>query len=197
MDSSGTVSALDLLQHELQSPDRQSFVISTGCRRLDDLIALPAEYCSVSTRMDIFSAPSSSGMAFGYITEISGPPGSAKTQLALQLATSAGLHQTWYLHSGQANAARLRDISNQNYNVMQRTIFANVADEYQVLKRLAELEAFLKERSQEAQEEDRAGRSFSTTSNKWKPVMLVVDSCSGCLSPDSGLLLIVARTIRC
>ena len=195
----GTVSALDLLHHELQSPDRQSPpVVSTGCRKLDELIALPAEYCNVSTRMDIFSASApSSGVPFGYVTEISGPPGSAKTQIALQLATSSGLHQTWYLHSGQANATRLWDVSNHNYNVMQRSIFASVADEYQVLKRLAELEAFLNEESpQEAQQEDRAETASTTPSTVWKPVLLVLDSCSGCLSPDSGLLLTVQSAIK-
>jgi hypothetical protein len=196
----GTVSVLELLRYDESSMNTPTShgemhmpVLRTGCRKLDEIVALPVQYCKVSTRMDILSSsPAATGIPFGYVTQFAGPPATGKTQLALQLAaTATDLHQTWYICSSTPPVQRLWELCHHNYAIMQRTVFCHATDDYQVLKRLAELESHLLEHQQT--NEDQYAR--------WKPVLLVLDSCSGCLAAagdnnDDSLLMTVAVTIR-
>jgi hypothetical protein len=139
------------------------------------------------------------------VTQFSGPPASGKTQLALHLAATAAapfassLHQTWFICSSTPQVARLYELcrcKNDSAAIMQRTVFCTATNDYQVLQRLAELELHLLE---QLHNDDDDGA--------WKPVLLVLDSCSGCLAAaaaatsgdknnDDTLLMTVATTIQ-
>ena len=95
------------------------------------------------------------GIPFGYLTQFSGPPASGKTQLALHLAAAAQTntptpqqHHTrrcWYITSSvvQPLAQRLAELCQNNYAVLEGTVFCTATDEYQVLAHLAALESEL------------------------------------------------------
>lgn len=165
-------------------------VLRTGCHQLDELVALPAPYRKVSTGMNSLpccSAPAT-GIPFGYVIQVAGPPATGKTQLALQLATAEDLHQTWYVCSSTPQVQRLWELGHHDNAILQRTVFRTATNDYQVLQRLAELEVYLIEQHRHDYFD-------------WKPVLLVLDSCSGCLSPPTenegdSLLMTVAATIR-
>jgi hypothetical protein len=243
----GTVSALNLIRFEqkMAGPEEQEQVmpiLTTGCRQLDEMVALPIEHLHVTTRMEMNVALSSSnavaggGIPFRHVTQLSGPPSTGKTQMALQLACSPGLCHTWYLSSNAAlpvYASRLSEMASHYHlrnsppplaasstfqsqsslpsssqinhqphsswkaTVLNRTMFATVTDEFQVLAKLAQLESFLSDndRVKPKEQQDNENRDFPHL----KPVLLVLDSCSGCLSSsesDDSRLLTVASTIK-
>jgi len=161
--------------------------LRTGCRKLDQALALPLEYQSISTQMlpnSNNNSSSSTGIPLGYVTQFSGPPCSGKTQLALHLAAAktAPLHRTYYL-SVASHAPRLAELCHNDYAVLERTQFCHAADEYQVLEHLNRLESevlLLQQKQQPAH----------------VMVLLILDSCSTCLSTGGDLSAVVAATLR-
>jgi hypothetical protein len=193
----GTLSALELCRYEASSkrPGRQLSALQTGCSSLDQLVALPAEHCSVSTKLEGSSSSAlPAGIPLGYVTQIAGPPASGKTQLALQLAATNSVRM-WYLCSHgslRCAAERLAQLScGTQQPVLDRTVMTTVTDEYQVLARLAQFEDFLLQRQQD--DDPRTGSDDPSS------ILLVLDSCSGCLASadsDDAVLLRVAATIK-
>jgi hypothetical protein len=194
----GTISAWHLWKHErdilTQSPPPP--LLLTRCKKLDEMISLPIEYSTgvmnKALSLDM-SSQVRSGISFGQIIQFSGPPGTAKTQLALQIASSPGLQETFYICSsgGNLNPTRLWEISNHNRNVMQRTKFTMATDEFQLFSRLGEFEA-------SSLLYNRTTTTTTTTPSRWKPILLVIDSCSECLSSEnsSEVLVTIGQTIR-
>jgi hypothetical protein len=179
----GTMLALHQWKHETNILAKTAPLLLTRCKQLDEMIALPTEYCAVTStnnKTTTTAFATRTGMSFGQILQISGPPGTAKTQLAFQLACSPGLEETWYICSSSPNLTRLWDISHQSGRVLQRTKCTMATDEFQLLSRLAEFEASIERR---------------TTS--WKPLLLVIDSCSECMSSEnSEFVVMIGQTIR-
>ena len=136
------------------------------------------------------------GIPFGYITQLSGPPTSGKTQLVLSVISQPvrNWYHTWYMCSGTNNAIstaqRLQDICvaqkvSNPATLLERTTITTVNNAHQVLQRLQELESnFLLP-------------SKDTNSFFGKPVLLVLDSCSACLGADeANLVHSVQTTLR-
>jgi KaiC/GvpD/RAD55 family RecA-like ATPase len=203
----GFSSALDLVRYEtLQHSKANMPQLSTGCQSLDAMLALPPEYTAVSAQMTIDSsvptAAAGAGIPFGYVTQLSGPPASGKTQVALQIAArQAPTASTWYLcstASAAAYAKRLDQLVRRNprssQGVLDRTIFRTVTDEYMVLSALADLEAVL------LNEEDSTGEDptdEALTQCPQKPSLLIIDSISGCMSMENeDIMTKVALTLK-
>ena len=171
----GTLSALDWLRYETIAWPQDPPVLSTGCCALDQAIAMPTEYQNVSTSMMLETATAAIGIPFGYVTQFSGPTGSGKTQLALHLAAHSppSLYRTWYLGSncGTLVALRLAELCQNNYSVLERTIFCSTTNEFELLQHLAQLEAELIQVTTTQQHPQ-----------KQHPFLLILDSCSACLS---------------
>jgi RecA/RadA recombinase len=213
----GALSALELLQYESmfrapkndmhnsqQQRQRKDWtVVSTGCQRLDDVLASPSHCLSGRSSDDAVS--SLGGIPFGSVTQFSGPPASGKTQLALHIAATGlrngSLHQVWYIGSGGTctpMVLRLSQLCHSSAEILQRVVFGAASSDYDVLKHLAALESHLEQQARADEME-------------WKPIMLVLDSCSGCLAAataaapirgskrdraSNSLLYAVAATIR-
>jgi hypothetical protein len=227
----GMVSAYDLLTTQELYLSKWKF-LSTSCNELDSMIyTIVQHFQPPSTLLSCFTKFTSTehdintiagGIPFGYVTQISGPPSSGKTQLVLSMiarsssnaagttttpTTSTALHRTWYMCSANTStiqtAQRLNELcmpSNRD-DILQCTTFTSVSDDYQVLQRLFELESYLIQNNHSSQKEPSAMS---------KPVLLVIDSCSGCLrtatndtnsknnydNNHSALLRTVGTTIR-
>jgi archaellum biogenesis ATPase FlaH len=188
----GALSALQLLQYESmfhapkndmhdsqQQRQRKDWtVVSTGCQRLDAMLASPSHGLSFRSTDDAVS--SLGGIPFGSVTQFSGPPASGKTQLALHIAvtglSNGSLHKVWYICSGGTctpMVLRLSQLCHSSAEILQRVVFGAASSDYDVLKHLAALESHL-------EQEARVGEM------EWKPIMLILDSCSGCLAAASG-----------
>ena len=100
----GSVSALDLAAHDLLVRGTCRVPpVSTGSRAVDELLAPCVEYETLHEGFNLpppfrvprprpaRQAPPSGGVAFGLVTELTGPPSSGKTQLALSSAARAVL----------------------------------------------------------------------------------------------------------
>ena len=171
----GTNTALDLLDFEQSlittssSTDTATATIdpsatlhrrpylSTGCARLDRWISLPTEYRLISTQINYNidnDQDSGGGIPFGYVTQISGPPATGKTQLALQIIASSSSSlqydaiTCWYFSSNPAVNTYVDRLNNllrshhpdQRHAVLNQTTFVHVADGFSVLQNLARLE---------------------------------------------------------
>jgi hypothetical protein len=212
----GFASVLDLVRYEALRHSKDANMphqLSTGCQALDTMLALPPEYTAVSTQMSMHdsSIPTTipvSGIPFGYVTQLSGPPASGKTQVALQIAArQAPTASTWYLCSSASAAAyakRLDQLVQENPadiapGVMDRTLFRTVTDEYKVLSALADLEAVLLN-----QEDSTTADPTNTETGisihlpcQEKPSLLIIDSVSGCLSTENDdVMTKVALTLK-
>jgi hypothetical protein len=75
--------------------------ISTGCRALDQLISLPPEYHNNSHLSNSDSV--SIGLPRGHVLCITGPSGSGKSQLCLQLAVQACNVDLWNRQQGSCH----------------------------------------------------------------------------------------------
>lgn len=156
----GAVSALDLCRyHEFLHPGDQPAGIATHSRRLDDLLAFPPE----------FKCSSIGGLPFGYVTQVSGPPASGKTQLALRLAAEHAARggKVLFLASGYGHGTLLPLVrrlqhfcDKQNFqNILQNVTFVTVNNGHEALAAMEQVE--------------------ETTRG-----LLILDSASGCLSAD-------------
>ena len=184
----GTLSALDWLRYETSAWPQDPPVLSTGCRALDQALAVPAEYQNVSTSMMLETATVAVGIPFGYVTQFSGSTGSGKTQLALHLAARSppALYRTWYLGSncGTLMASRLAELCQNNYSVLERTIFCSTTNEFELLQHLTQLEAELIQVT-------------AIQPQSQLPFLLILDSCSACLSSSEPELMgRVSTTLR-
>jgi KaiC/GvpD/RAD55 family RecA-like ATPase len=212
----GFASVLDLVRYEALQHSKDANMphqLSTGCQVLDTMLALPPEYTAVSTQMslDDASIPTTlpvAGIPFGYVTQLSGPPASGKTQVALQIAARQALTaSTWYLCSSASAASyakRLDQLVQGNpggssLGVLDRTLFRTVTDEYKLLSALADLEAVL------LNQEDSTTADPSSTETgisthlpcQERPSLLIIDSVSGCLSPENDdVMTKVALTLK-
>ena len=155
----GAVTALQLCRHyEYLHGDRPAG-ISTHSRRLDELLPFPPE----------FKCSSSGGVPFGYVTQVTGPPASGKTQLALRLAAehAAQSGKVFFLASGFGHGTlsplvrRLRHFcQEENYqSILQNVTFATVKNGHEALAAMEQV--------------GETNRS-----------LLILDSASGCLSAD-------------
>jgi hypothetical protein len=193
----GMISAYELFGLELHRS--QWKCLSTGCRALDLLFHRfrPPPTSLLFDSMQDRSCDDVGGIPFGYITQLSGPPASGKTQLMLSVLSQpdALIYHTWYLCSGansaMVTAQRLHDICVAVHSfpatVLEHTTIATVNNEYQVLQRLQELESNLLFRHDDEQHFSFFG----------KPIVLVIDSCSGCLGTnDANLVQLVGTTLR-
>jgi KaiC/GvpD/RAD55 family RecA-like ATPase len=212
----GFASVLDLVRFEALQHSKAANTphqLSTGCRELDTMLALPPEYTAVSTQifMDDASIPTTiplAGIPFGYVTQLSGPPASGKTQVALQIAARQALTaSTWYLCSSASAASyakRLDQLVQGNPGgsspgVLDRTLFRTVTDEYKVLSALADLEAVLlnQEDSTTADPTHEETGSIIHLPCQERPSLLIIDSVSGCLSPENDdVMTKVALTLK-
>jgi RecA/RadA recombinase len=207
--------------YEREHHRQQHYALPTRCRKLDYALALPNEHQNASTSMDMSSKThagsdsisssntdsSYAGIPFGYVTQFSGCPGSGKTQLALHLAATASSGNVaatvWYLHSSSASVTpqveRLSELCvGGKYSALHRIRFVHVPDAYRVLSALAVVEdSLLQQQQQGGCDGEVTGTSTTAaaTTELWKPVLLVLDSCSGCLSAD-GLQEAVGSTIK-
>ena len=177
----GALTALDLCRYQEHLHEDQPAGISTHSRRLDELLAYPAE----------FNCSTTGGLPFGYVTQVTGSPASGKTQLALGLAAqhAADSGKVYFLASGFGHGTLLPLIRRLQHfctasnfqNVLQNVTFATVNNGYEALSVLEQVG-------------DR------------KRILVILDSASGCLSGDLyapgdgdvGLMLSqqVARTLR-
>jgi len=155
----GAVTALDLCRyHEFLHGD-QPAGISTHSRRLDELLAFPPE----------FKCSSTGGVPFGYVTQVTGPPASGKTQLALRLAAelAAQSGKVFFLASGFGHGTLLPLVrrlqhfcDKQNFqNILQNVTFITVNNGHEALAAM-----------EQVGETNRG--------------LLILDSASGCLSAD-------------
>ena len=177
----GAVTALEICRYQEYLHGGAPAGISTASRRCDELLALPRE----------FKSSSNGGLPFGYVTQVSGPPASGKTQLALKLAAqhAANSGKVYFLASGFGHGTllplvrRLQHFCNESnfQKVVQNVTFTTVCSGYEALAALEQVG-------------DR------------KRVLVIFDSASGCLSGDLyasgdgdvGLMLAqkVAYTLR-
>jgi hypothetical protein len=177
----GALTALDLCRYQEYLHEARPAGIPTHSRQLDDLLAFPPESnCSTC-----------GGLPFGYVTQVTGPPATGKTQLALGVAAqhAADSGKVFYLASGFGHGTLLPLVrrlqhfctANNFQNVIQNVTFATVNDGYEALTALEQV----------ADE---------------KRILVILDSASGCLSADlyasgdgdAGLMLSqwVAHTLR-
>jgi KaiC/GvpD/RAD55 family RecA-like ATPase len=216
----GFASVLDLVRYEAlqHSKDDANTMphhqLSTGCQALDTMLALPPEYTTISTHMSMHesSIPTSmplAGIPFGYVTQLSGGPASGKTQVALQIAARQALTaSTWYLCSSASAASyakRLDQLVRGNPagcspGVLDRTLFRTVTDEYKVLSALADLEAVMLHQEDsttaDTTNQDTCDISIHLPCQE-KPTLLIIDSVSGCLSPENDdVMTKVALTLK-
>lgn len=155
----GAVTALDLCRYHEYLHGDQPAGISTHCRRLDELLAFPQE----------FKCSSSGGVPFGYVTQVTGPPASGKTQLALRLAAehAAQSGKVFFLASGFGHGTLLPLVrrlqhfcDKQNFQaILQNVTFAVVNNGHEALAAMEQVE----------------------DTNRG---LLILDSASGCLSAD-------------
>jgi archaellum biogenesis ATPase FlaH len=191
----------------LQQNNKRRFQFSTGSISLDGLVAFPAGYqpaalassplSSIQTNSQCTQSQSTSsttGLTSGYITQISGPSASGKTQLALHTAGLASLSHAriWYLCSQppRVNVERLYQLVYHKTSLnstdslqesLKRIELVHVQDEFALLTSLAEIE--------------RAIQALQMNDNA-TPVLVIIDSLSMCLSTESeSLLLQVASTL--
>jgi energy-coupling factor transporter ATP-binding protein EcfA2 len=200
--------------------------LSTGCRSLDRAIALPAEFAAYasptplaptvrqingtidkinthkSNEDDDDDDDQTTGIPFGFITQLTGPPGSGKSQLAQHVAlASARLGGTvWYLHSSAqpflSAASTTTTAPSTTPQVLERIVVAPARDAYSLLLRLAELEGSLQ------RQEVAPAATTATTGNHDGPppsaTVLIMDSCSVCLAAtdDDTLYATVSSTIK-
>lgn len=158
----GAVSALDKCRyHEYLHGNQKSAGISTHVCRLDELLSFPPE----------FKCFNSGGIPFGYVTQVSGPPASGKTQLALHLAAKHAAHgnKVVFLASGYGHGTllplvrRLKDFcEKENFqNILQNVTFVVVQNGHEALS---------------AMDQHVGGETNRS--------LLILDSASGCLSAD-------------
>lgn len=173
-----TVSALQALQQEKEQKGRIVYV-STGCRVLDAMLSLPAEYSDpdVSTRHG--------GFPRGHVLCFSGPSGSGKTQLCLQLAVqasnisqqaSSSCHVRYcYSSAGQAGSALAHRysqlIKNQIPSSVEKQALKNI--EFQPIRTTTQMVIALSSLEEELLRTCSAGHTFCQ-----EPFMLIVDSLS-------------------
>lgn len=160
----GAVTALDLCRYHEHLHGDQPAGISTHSRRLDQLLAYPPE----------FKCSSSGGVPFGYVTQVTGPPASGKSQVALRVAAEHGASggKVLFLASGCGHGALLpllrrlqRYCVKKTYQTMLQNItFVIVNNGHEAL---AAMEHF------SANDKDSNNRK-----------LLIFDSASGCLSAD-------------
>lgn len=194
----GFASALDLVRYETLHTGGP---LPTGCPSLDAMLALPTEYAAVvSTAVKALPVESAAvlpttGLPRGYVTQLAGPPASGKSQVALHLAAQQALTtttaSTWYLCNASAAiyAQRLAQlIPSGATRALDRTIFRTVTDEYQVLAALADLRAVLENEEDDAGEEN-AAQTNAARQQVSKPLLLVLDSASGCLCTENDDLM--------
>lgn len=154
----GTNTALELFHFHRLHHLGKSF--STGCPSLDDILAMPMEYQCLATHSYPPSTTElsdcSRGIPLSYISQISGPPGVGKTQLALQtaaLALTSNQAKVWYICSTAASifpcAKRLQDILTKKFGsvtaltVLGDTEFLSASNEYELLQSLVTIESRL------------------------------------------------------
>lgn len=233
----GTHTTMGMAQEPCLLAETRARAIPTGCSHLDKLLQFSAFHPEtlrvLSDEMNDTLLPScvaaEGGVPFGYVTQLSGPPASGKTQLALTLAcsnrrntnnhtalssasaasaTHKRLHRTWYICSSKssciAHSQRLWELCQPHTSILERTMFCSATNDFEVLRRLAELESELQLQAQEKQYGNENNNDFNDNSSSWAPILLVLDSCSGCLAmsttggskADGALLETVASTIR-
>lgn len=157
----GAVSALDKCRHhDFLHGNQEKGGISTHVRRLDELLAFPPE----------FKCFNSGGVPFGYVTQVSGPPASGKTQLALRLAAehAATGNKVVFLASGYGHGTLLPLVrrlqhfcEKENFqSILQNVTFVVVHNGHEALAAM----------DQHVGETNRS--------------LLILDSASGCLSAD-------------
>ena len=187
--------------------------IPTGSKQLDQLLSPPPS--SIAALHSTFKQyiPNSNkthtpGLAFGLVTEVTGPPASGKTQLALTLASNAAKQKmtVHYLASGGGNstivplARRLLNIlrsTNVNHSnllftqILERVTFHTVTDGYQALTKLTEIQQTIEGKNRirndcdseidtsNSNDQFRKYRNFKNSR-----ILLIFDSASGCLSPN-------------
>jgi hypothetical protein len=156
----GAVTALNLCRYHEFLHGNQPAGISTHSRRLDELLAYPPE----------FKCSSSGGVPFGYVTQVTGPPASGKTQLTLRLAAEHAAHQgkVLFLASGFGHGSLLPLVRRlhhafcdaQNFQaVLQNVTFVTVNNGHEALAAMEQM----------------------SDTNRG---LLILDSASGCLSAD-------------
>ena len=155
----GAVNALDLCRYHAYLHGGQPVGISTHSQRLNELLAFPPE----------FKCPSSGGLPFGYVTQVSGPPASGKTQLALRLAAehAAQSGKVFFLASGFGHGTLLPLVrrlqhfcEKENFQtILQNVTLITVNNGHEALAAMQQI-------------------------GDWNRVLLILDSASGCLSAD-------------
>jgi hypothetical protein len=202
----GSISALELTAHSLSVGNES---VSSGCEALDLLMA---SQTNVNVRLGHVSTDScrdnniQRGVPFGFITEVSGPPSSGKTQFCLSVISNALMQQTnaVYLTSGNVlsvsrrlfslcveRASRRDDAKQFAERQMDRISIASVSDAYELLALLAKLEW-----------QEMIGNDSSSNNNERK-TLLVIDSISSIvghhlssLTPGAALINQVGLTLR-
>lgn len=182
--------------------------IHTGSERLDDLLSSSSDSTSalkstftqfLPSRNVYLNSPNAAylerklngGIAFGIVTEVTGPPASGKTQLALTLAINASKQNihVHYLAAGGGNrtiiplARRLyamsrspRSESSSQSECLHKIHFHSVKDGYHALAIMDQI----KRNSENLHEE--IVNDVKDVSKK--RILLILDSASGCLSPN-------------
>lgn len=184
----GSVSALDLCLYESLRGDH-SRSLSTGSSQLDQLLSFPREVSSAAIHhpRKRSTCENAEGIPFGYVTQVTGPPASGKTQLALMAAANHASKQSGisvhYLASGVGQGALLPLVRRLTHfgrhkqtikQVLRGTAFVTVSNGYDALAALSEIESTHLQK--QTNEQVDGSSSFAT--------LIVLDSVSGCLSGD-------------
>jgi RecA/RadA recombinase len=194
----GTVSAFDLVNYSNNNNRKRPPPLSTGCVALDKMLSMPEEYYYATINGEGEVPPC--GVPFGHVTQFSGPPGSGKTQVVLQLIASSQSQSSqslpvWYLCSDpslQCYAQRLGQLTSNNKSVLDNVKFVSVTSAYHVLSTLADMEDGL----MEEQTNNDTDTDDNTDTSSAAAGLLIIDSVSGCLSAhDSTPLQRVALTL--
>ncbi|GKY94004.1 hypothetical protein MPSEU_000367200 [Mayamaea pseudoterrestris] len=202
----GTVSALEAITYQNQK-NYNNNAISTNCPALDQLLSSPFEHQSDQLgNTPLLNEKSTFGLGvpFGYVTQFCGKPACGKTQLCLQLAANALTQTTTYylsslgavscLANRLSTLARSRGKSDKSLRyiaALQSTHFVTLSasNAYSVLRVLHQIESTFMS-SQETQKR-------SSDGDVALPVLIILDSASGCLSgAGTNLLATVGITLK-
>lgn len=188
----GSSSVLQLLSRPMVST-RSQYSVSSACASVDRLLGFPDEITLMMAQQGFPLA--SSRFPPGQVVALIGPPGTGKTQFALQLVAQSLLqttdarrkyhssqHSCWYLSSDAALnslAKRLEAIASSllssrlsaRQQVLQRTSFASVQTEYELLQTLSVVEERLVKHHADLES---------------RPLIIVIDSLGGLKDRGEG-----------
>jgi len=217
----GSISAIELAALSLHIGNGHPQHVSTGSDVLDQLLCVeidltsklsypfhvnPSQFCHINNNKNTCknSGRTNGGVPFGYVTEVSGPTSSGKTQLCLSVISNALLMQVKVIYvtfgNVQSISRRLftlcvekgrardeRDVKQFAERQMERISIVSVSDGYELLALLAKIE------NQELHDNNAEAQS----------VLMVIDSISAIIghhlsSLTSGAALInqVRLTLR-